>query len=907
MIDYYKKISGEFDPVRFKKISEQIAGYESSFCYKGFRKSAFFCAKKLKQAGAEVKITALPADGKTSFLDYILPQAFDVNSACLELIEPKKLVLANLKEEPFCVANRCGSTPEGGLMAEVIEAERLDKEDIKGKIVFTKDVHPKEIRSRVVEKGGIGIISSFSRGPDLQDSTWWANGWGSGPGWYLLKEDKKIFCFSISPGKGEYLKSLFRKGRKAKARVEVSSRIYAGKIHTVSGFLPGSSAKEITFLAHIYEPMITDNATGAAALIEICRILNVLIKKGEIPPPRRGIRFLLSMEKYGFAEFFSGKENRKKTLCAINTDSISTDIRKTLRPVSLRINPSSHPFFGDFLLEDLTRKFLSPFYPWKIEKGNFSDDTWICDGTVGIPVNWLWSHPGKYHHNSLDAKTVDFNLARNIASIIATYAYLLAAGEKEAGDYLRQVSFYGARKRRLDFYQQLSSQELALNDARIKRAFFAEYIQKGIHSLEKFGFNADVLSKTIKEEEKSEWKRVKGRFKPSTKKSLSPKDKTAKNIIPKRRGVGAPFCLVNIPFSKRRFRPEGLDLVLNWMDGKRNLLKIFELAGLEREKEITAQERAELIKYIRYLSKYGYLSVDYRVKLTKKDIKNGLSRLGVNKGDRIILHLSLAGLGYVKGGPRAICLAVMELIADKGVVMMPSFNHGKAFEETGYYSPLESRTTNGAVPDTFWRMKDVFRSLNPTHAAAVWGKDARSYVEGHHRVLTMGEGSPLHLLEKTGGKVVIIDVPSANTFHHVVEMTNNVSCLGKRTEEIPVKLPSGKLVKCRTWAWRNGQCPVSDVGVYLDIMRKKGMLEEGRIGTADVLVFRMSDCRKIIERLLKGEVKGFTGCKGCKIKPRVRLNTVKSDWDNGKKVVKPASTAFTGKWMNKNLSTHVRM
>jgi len=455
----------------------------------------------------------------------------------------------------------------------------------------------------------------------------------------------------------------------------------------------------------------------------------------------------------------------------------------------------------------------------------------------------------------------------------------------------------------LDFYQQLSSQELALNDARVKRAFFAEYIQKGIHSLEKFGLKTNALSRVITEEEKREWRRVEGRFKPSAKKPLSPKDKTAKNIIPKRRGVGAPFCLVNIPSSERRARPGELDLVLNWMDGKRDLLRIFELTGLEREKEITPQERAELIRYVRYLSKFGYLFIDYKVKLTKRDIKNGLKRLGVNKGDRIILHSSLASLGYVNGGPKAVCRAVMELVTDKGVVMMPSFNHGKAFEETGYYSPLESRTTNGAVPDIFWRMKNVFRSLNPTHAAAVWGKNARSYVEGHHRVLAMGEGSPLHLLEKNGGKVVIIDVPSANTFHHIVEMTNNVPCLGKRTEEIPVKLPSGKLVKCRTWGWRNGQCPISDAGVYRDIMRKKGMLKEGRIGTADVLVFRMSDCREVIERLLKGEVKGFAGCKTCKIKPGVRPNTVKSDWDNDKKAVKPDSTAFTGEWMNSEIPT----
>jgi len=73
----------------------------------------------------------------------------------------------------------------------------------------------------------------------------------------------------------------------------------------------------------------------------------------------------------------------------------------------------------------------------------------------------------------------------------------------------------------------------------------------------------------------------------------------------------------------------------------------------------------------------------------------------------------------------------------------------------------------------------------------------------------MGEGSPLDLLEKNGGKVLLlgVDYPS-NTFHHVVEM---------------------------------------------------------------------SDCRKVIEGLLRKGIKGFPGCKSCKIRPRIYPETVKSD------------------------------
>ena len=82
-------------------------------------------------------------------------------------------------------------------------------------------------------------------------------------------------------------------------------------------------------------------------------------------------------------------------------------------------------------------------------------------------------------------------------------------------------------------------------------------------------------------------------------------------------------------------------------------------------------------------------------------------------------------------------------------------------------------------------------------------------------------------------------------------------------------------------------------------MREKRLLKEGKIGRADVYVFKMSDCRKIIERLQKGKAKGFSGCKGCKVKPGLQLGAkkVESDWDGEKEMVKDSSSAFVGEWL----------
>ncbi len=284
--------------------------------------------------------------------------------------------------------------------------------------------------------------------------------------------------------------------------------------------------------------------------------------------------------------------------------------------------------------------------------------------------------------------------------------------------------------------------------------------------------------------------------------------------------------------------------------------------------------------------------------VTKQNIKDGLAELGLVSGDRIIVHSSLSSLGHVAGGAATVCRAFMETVTEDGTLMMPSFNHGAAFKDGGCYDPLVTPTTNGAIPQAFWQMAGVYRSLNPTHPVACWGSNARELLRGHHRVTTMGTGSPLELLERRGGKVVLVNTPRANTYHHVVEMTTNAPCLGPRMTECPGRLPGGRAVRLRTWLWRNASCPITDQGqLYYAGMRAAGTLRELMIGTARVSCFRMADCRAELEPYLAGEHAGL-GCAGCTIRPNSAADTVCSDWDAEAQRIRDGSTAYVGPWLD---------
>ncbi len=898
MTDLFRKIEKRFNEKRWKELASEIYRIEANFCYKDFEKSANLCAKELEKSEAKnVEIIKLKADGETVYGDFIMPQAWDWKQAYLEIFQPVKYrgkILADTKIHPFHIANRSCNIKEK--FFDVLDIKNISgKKNLKNCFVFCGNIHPRECYNDIEKTGAVGIISSFSKAPEKKDGIFWVNGWVKNSGWYQTKQDRKMACLSITPASGEFLKKLLSKSP-VKVKAYVKSRIYDGSIYSITGLIPGKKEKEICFLAHLYEPMITDNATGVAGLIELCRILNEMIKNGEFEP-EISIRFLFSMERYGMAQFFERKHN---VIYAFNVDSITDDIVKTKRlHYTFYQSPFSLPFFGDWVFESILGNCF--LYPWKKELPAYEDDSFVSDLSIGIPSGYLVSHPGRLHHNSYISKTVNWQQGKNALAVVGTYFSVLSSPEKE-----NPILEKFAKKELFSYFARICNlvekapEDYDFNSIQERVRFFSDYLKKKYFSANSCGIKCkNSFSKEIDEDCKVFLKNFSKEF--NLKNNfifLSREDKKAQNLIITERKKVFIFSLAEIPHKKRIHTTEGFHNLINKVDGKKDLYEIFKHMDFEREifglQRLDEQQKKSLRKYVEYLAKYGYLNFRYKVVITKGEIKETLKNLGIKRNDRIIVHSSLSGIGYVEGGAKTVCEALMELIGPDGVIMMPSFNHGIIFKNNpqSYFSPLETETINGTIPQYFWKIKEVYRSLDPTHSFAVWGKNAKDFVRNHHKVLTMGKGSPLELIEEAGGKIVLIDATDSNTFHHVVEMTNNVPCLGKRTQKYRVKLPSGETVYIRSWTWRNGSCEITDKLAYMKYMLKNKLLKKGKLGNANVFVIDMKICRRVIEMFLKGRIKGFSGCKKCNIRPLKDQFTVESDWDEKEQKVKQDSDSF---------------
>ena len=280
--------------------------------------------------------------------------------------------------------------------------------------------------------------------------------------------------------------------------------------------------------------------------------------------------------------------------------------------------------------------------------------------------------------------------------------------------------------------------------------------------------------------------------------------------------------------------------------------------------------------------------------VTLESLVQGLRHLGLEVGMGVMVHSSLRSFGYVEGGPATVVDALMTAITPAGTLMLPSFNHDVPFRPggPGVYDPLVTPTTNGAIPDDFWRRPGVSRSLNPTHPFAAWGVNAETYTTAHHRTLTMGPDSPLGLMCRDDGYVLLLGVDYAsNTFHHCVEMSTGAPCLGLRTEAYPVRLAGGRRVVGRTWGWRGGHCPFTDGNRYADRMADKQRVVT--IGACRATLYRMADCFVVVSDILTNGRDGRPPCRGCPIRPRRVAATVASDWDATADSLKPNAEALT--------------
>lgn len=175
--------------------------------------------------------------------------------------------------------------------------------------------------------------------------------------------------------------------------------------------------------------------------------------------------------------------------------------------------------------------------------------------------------------------------------------------------------------------------------------------------------------------------------------------------------------------------------------------------------------------------------------VTHSSLVADLRRLGVQQGATLMVHSSLARLGFVVGGPQTVVEALLETIGPDGTLVMPTHSsdvsdpawwQNPPVPETWWdtiraempaYDPARTPTRlMGSIVEYFRTLPGVLRSANPVVSAAALGPNADRITAGHEFERGLGETSPQARIYDLDGSILLLGVTHANnTSLHLAE------------------------------------------------------------------------------------------------------------------------------------------
>jgi hypothetical protein len=438
--DVYAEFSGSLA----KREVERISQFHRIQASPGFHEAAKYVLGRLWEIGVKAKMHRFHSDGAKKYFTWTSPVGWEGTSATLEMLEPERKVLARFPEVPCSLA---AHSKPADIEAEVIDVEtgltpqEYEGKDVKGKVVLACRRTAEVYREAMLNQGAAGILSYLADRPEEPDMVPYNALWPK------KKEMKKVgFGFSLSRRTALHLKSLLASGKKVKVRAKVNARLYSSKLDVVAAEFPGKGPA-VLFIAHLCHPQpgANDNASGAAALVEMARTLKSLVSSGKVKL-RRPVRFMWVPEMYGTIAFLhSHPEYAASTLCCINLDMVGENEAACRSKLRLTQTPWSVPsYLADLMLEalDATDKGVKPdpcgsqnlFHFEQTGYSGGSDHYVFLESTWGVPSVMVGHWPDMFYHTHADTpeRTDATELARVGSASLIAGLYAANAGADEA-------------------------------------------------------------------------------------------------------------------------------------------------------------------------------------------------------------------------------------------------------------------------------------------------------------------------------------------------------------------------------------------------------------------------------------------------------------------------------------------
>ena len=458
-----KALADEISGVIAKDTITELARSHRVQASSGFARAAGYIASRAREYGLQnVQIEHFPADGQKTYYTLKSTPGWEVERAELWETSPNKAKVADYDEMRVALADYSQSADVVGQLIDVgAGASPFDYEgkEVRGKIVLAGGSVAAVHKLACDERGAAGVLSSMQN-----QVTAWSGDYVDNVRWGHLSpyNSSNKFAFMISLRKAREFRERLAAGQKITLHALVKAEMKPSNYDVVTAVIPGSdlAGEEIIFSCHLchQKPGANDNASGAAAILEIARTLMTLINRGDIEKPRRTIRFIWPPEIAGtvaYLAFHPDIVSRMKAV--IHLDMVGGDHAITKAVLHTTHTPASLPscvnavadVFTEYVIEGSQRAAAGGGFEDALISPEGSKESFFADmgpytmgsdhdvyeeGTFRIPAIYLADWPDVFIHTNNDLPSnIDPTKIKRSSFIAAASGYFLArAGSADA-------------------------------------------------------------------------------------------------------------------------------------------------------------------------------------------------------------------------------------------------------------------------------------------------------------------------------------------------------------------------------------------------------------------------------------------------------------------------------------------
>lgn len=258
--------------------------------------------------------------------------------------------------------------------------------------------------------------------------------------------------------------------------------------------------------------------------------------------------------------------------------------------------------------------------------------------------------------------------------------------------------------------------------------------------------------------------------------------------------------------------------------------------------------------------------------LTQVDIVKGFRQTGLKAGDVVLVHSAMRTMGRVQGGPSTVVEALLEILGNRGTLVVPTFTFAHEAEEDPIIDSDNDPSEMGAITESVRKHPLALRSTALRHSFAAIGHRAEVITQVDPALSVFDLRSAFGVMLALNTQVVMLGMTySSSTSHHFAEWVCQVPYRQTIDLNVKVRQKDGTVVPqtmtdYQPHTYSGSRHP--DFNCLGRMLEQRGLVRLTAIGNAAVRRFAMRDLVDVAQveaekdynvfRTEEGETEAFT-------------------------------------------------